>query len=133
MGVEGLMQIRARESVILAEDYEGLVAWYQAALGFRVLQQFSEGYSYANLATETGIQIGIGSLKEMGNEAPNRGTNTVLLQVEVDDVAAFFEHLAAHAGEVLFGPSFDEKGGFWFGGFADPEGNPWWVVDKNCP
>lgn len=30
-------------------------------------------------------------------------------------------------------PDFDKGGGFWFGSFSDPEGNPSWVVDKNCP
>ena len=48
------------------------------------------------------------------------------------DVTAFFAHLQASGGVVTFGPSFD-KAGFPFGGFTDPEGNPIWVVDKNCP
>jgi hypothetical protein len=51
----------------------------------------------------------------------------------VEDVKAFFEHVKAKNGTVTFGPSYEEKNGFWFGGVADPEGNPIWVVDVNCP
>ena len=56
-----------------------------------------------------------------------------ILSNELDDVQQFFTHLEETGGAVTFGPSFEEKGQFWFGGFADPEGNPCWVVDRNCP
>ena len=45
------------------------------------------------------------------------------MQVDVDDVTAFFAHLQASGGVVTFGPSFD-KAGFPFGGFTDPRGQP---------
>ena len=56
-----------------------------------------------------------------------------MLQFEVEDVKAFFEHLTANGGVAVFGPSLDKEYNFWYGGFADPEGNPYWVVDVNCP
>ena len=127
------MEIRPRETVILASDFPALMAWYQKAFGFEVLSLFEEDYHYCNLATPTGIQIGIASAKEMGVQAQDRSRNSVLLQFEVDDVKAFFAQLEAAGGTVTFGPSFDEKGRFWYGGIADPEGNPLWIVDKDCP
>ena len=127
------MEIRPREPVLLAKDFDKLVAFYSEGLGFTVVQRFDEGYHYANLKTGTGIRLGIGVLDETGIEPIDRSRNTVVLQVEVDDVKAFFSLVKARGGSVLFGPSLDENDGFWFGGFADPEGNPWWVVDVNCP
>ncbi|MBC8366463.1 VOC family protein [bacterium] len=127
------MDLRPRETVILAEDFTALVSWYRDALGFKVTRLFEDEYHYVNLESESGIQIGIASASEMGVEANDRSKNTVLMQYEVDDVKEFFEHLKSKGGKLTFGPSFDEKGGFWFGGVADPEGNPIWVVDKNCP
>ena len=40
---------------------------------------------------------------------------------------AFLARIKAKGGDVPFGPSFEEKEEFWFGGFADCEGNPVWV------
>ncbi len=68
----------------------------------------------------------------MGVVPADRRHNTVVLQFEVDDVQDFLAGLN-EAGAEINGPSFDQEGGFWFGGFSDPEGNPFWVVDKNCP
>jgi predicted enzyme related to lactoylglutathione lyase len=128
-----VVEIRGRETVILASDFRRLVEWYREVLGFSVTSLFEEDYHYCNLETVSGIRIGIGDAKEMGVKPVDRGCNTVLMQIEVDDVKVLFEHLAEAGGTKLFGPSFDEKGSFWFGGFADIEGNPIWVVDKNCP
>ena len=52
--------IRPRETVILARDFERLVTWYQTALDFRVLRRFDE-LPYANLETDGGVAIGIGT------------------------------------------------------------------------
>jgi uncharacterized glyoxalase superfamily protein PhnB len=125
--------IRPRESVLLAEDFDKLVAWYRDALGFQLTSIFEDGFHFANLATETGIRIGIGSAKEMGVEPGNRANATVLLQLETDDVRAFLKHVEESAGAASMPASYDKGDDFWFGGFTDPEGNPWWVVDKNCP
>ena len=85
------------------------------------------------MKTPSGITISIASAVEMGVEPTDRSLNTVVLQFEVDDLAEFFAHLEQAGGAITFGPSFDKNGEFWFGGFSDPEGNPIWVVDKNCP
>ena len=127
------MEIRPRETVILAADYASLVAWYRDVLGFKVVQQFSDGYNYAYMETASGIKIGIGSAEEMGVVPVDRSKNTVILQVEVDDVQHFFTHLEEAGGAVTFGPSLDDKDKFWFDGFAETEENPCWVVDKSCP
>ena len=127
------MEIRSRETVILATDYASLVAWYCDALGFSVVQQFQEGFHYSNLESAAGVKLGIAPAKEMSVTPIDRGSNTVILQFQVDDVAAFFAHIKRTGGTITGGPSFDANGSFWFGSFADPEGNPLWVVDKNCP
>ena len=79
------------------------------------------------------MKIGIADADEMGVEPVDRSRNTVVLQFQVDDVKEFFALLMDTGGAITHGPSFDEKDDFWFGGFSDPEGNPCWVVDKNCP
>ena len=128
-----MQPIRPRESVILADNFEAQVKWYRETLGFKQTDLFEDDYHFANLETESGIKLGIGSAKEMGVEPQDRSKTTILLQFEVDDLAEYFEYLATSGAKILFGPSFEKKGQFWFGGFADPEGNPWWVVDKDCP
>jgi predicted enzyme related to lactoylglutathione lyase len=128
-----MMEIRPRETVILATDFDALVAWYRDGLGFAVTDLFEDDYHYCTLKTPSGIKIGIADAKEMGVVPVDRSKNTVILQFEVDDLAEFFGHLEQVGGAITFGPSFDKNGEFWFGGFSDPEGNPCWVVDKNCP
>ncbi|KAA3656005.1 MAG: hypothetical protein DWQ04_32375 [Chloroflexi bacterium] len=127
------MKISPRESVIFAEDFQAMKAWYQDVLGFKVTLLAEEDYHYVNLENDEGVRIGIADAKEMGITPQDRSNNTVVLQFEVSDVKIFFAYLQEKGGSVTFGPSFDEKGGFWFGGFHDLEGNPFWVVDENCP
>ena len=128
-----MVVIRPRETVILSTSFSELVAWYRDVLGFTVVKLFEDGFHFCNLETTSGIKIGIASAEEMGVEPADRSKNTVVLQLEVDDVKEFFEHLKQNGASITNGPSFDKKDNFWFGGFADPEGNPFWVVDKNCP
>ena len=125
--------LHPRESVIFAEDFHALVAWYKEALGFNVTFMTEDDYHYCNLENDHGITLGIADAKEMGVVPGDRRNNTVVLQFQVPDVPVFFDELNAKGGAVTFGPSHDKKGGFWFGGFNDSEGNPFWVVDENCP
>ena len=127
------MELKPRESVIFAEDFERMVAWYQEALGFRVTDLFDQDYHYANLSNDAGIQLGIAPVAEVENNPQDRSNNSVVLQFEVADVPAFLEHIKNSGGSVSFGPALDKVNNFWFGGFADIEGNPFWVVDENCP
>lgn len=124
--------IRPREPVILAEHFDRLVTWYVDVLGFEVTRRFEGAFHYVNLATPTGIRLGIAPAAEMGIVPGERSNNTVFLQIEVENVADFLEHVRGH-GATTTGPDYDEGGGFWFGGFTDVEGNPVWVVDANCP
>jgi len=127
------MEIRPRETVILVANFSDLVEWYRDVLGFRVLKLFEDGYHYCNLENQSGIKLGIAAAEEMGVEPGESARNTVVLQFEVEDVKVFFAHLEQHGAMITGGPSFDPKDEFWFGSFADPEGNPFWVVDVNCP
>ena len=127
------MQLRPRESVILVEDFDAMVLWYQNTLGFKVKKRFDEGFHYCNLENDAGIKFGIALASEMQVSPKDRSQNSVVLQFEVDDVQAFFEHITKHGGSVTGKASCSEEDEFWFGSFADPEGNPFWVVDGNCP
>ncbi|MBZ0266944.1 VOC family protein [bacterium] len=127
------MEITPRESVILAADFASLVEWYAGALGFAVTKRFEGKFHYCNLETAGGVRIGIAPAAEMGVTPDNRSANTVVLQFRVPDVKAFLEHVRDQGGTITGGPSFDPSDSFWFGSFADPEGNPFWVVDENCP
>ena len=128
-----MITISPRETVILATDFSALVAWYRDILGFKVTNLFEDEYHYCNLETLSGIKIGIADAEEMGVTPVDRSKNTVIIQFEVEDIREFFDHLTKNSSTITFGPSFDKKGNFWYGGFSDPEGNPYWVVDKNCP
>ena len=122
-----------RETVILASDFTLLVNWYRDVLGFEIVQHYEDEFHYCNLESKSGIKIGIADAAEMGVVPIDRSCNTVILQFEVADTKQFFEHVEQNAGAIRFGPSFNEKDGFWFGACADPEGNPFWIVDENCP
>jgi len=128
-----MINIRPRELVILADDFTKLYTWYRDSLGFNVTKLFEDDFHYCNLETDSGIKIGIASAKEMDMVPGKRANNTVVLQIEVDDLQELYAHLKENGITDLYGPFFDKKNGFWFGGFSDIEGNPCWVVDKNCP
>lgn len=125
--------LQHREPVLLATDFDTLVVWYREVLGLSVVQQFDDGFHYTVLDSGTGIRVGIADATEMGVVPADRANNTVVLQCQVDDVALFFKEITKSGGTIAHGPSYDARDKFWFGGFADVEGNPWWVVDKNCP
>lgn len=127
------MRIAPRETVVLAEDFAALVAWYRDVLGLRETLRVEDDYHYCNLENDLGLKVGIADAAEMGVTPQDRGANTVLLQVQVPDVRELFAHLERQGGTPTFGPSYDEKGAFWYGGFKDLEGNPIWVVDESCP
>ncbi|MBC8503418.1 MAG: VOC family protein [Chloroflexi bacterium] len=128
-----MIAIRPRETVVLVDDFSMMVAWYRDVLGFEVEQIFENGFHYCNLALPSGIKLGIAPAAEMGIEPGERSKHTVIPQFEVDDVREFFTYLEENGATITGGPSLNTKDNFWFGSFADPEGNPIWVVDKNCP
>ena len=128
-----MIQLKPRETVLLSENFNEMIQWYKSVLGFHVTDLFDDDFHYCNLETKSGIKIGIADANEMGVKPKDRSSNTVLLQFEVQDIDSFFTHLKQNNADITFGPSFDKKGQYWYGGFSDIEGNPIWVVDKNCP
>lgn len=127
------MKISPRETVIMVEDFTSMIDWYSKILGFKISKKHEGDYNYCSLETETGIKIGLTPAKEVGVTPENRRNNTFVMQIAVEDVKAFFEYIKENGGTVTFGPHFEKGSDFWYGGFADPEGNPFWVVDHNCP
>ena len=127
------MQLGPRESVLLVEHFDSMVSWYQDTLGFTVRKSFDEGFHYCNLENDAGIKLGIAVASEMHVSPNDRSQNSVVLQFEVDDVQVFLQHIEAHGGSITGKASYNSNDKFWFGSFADPEGNPFWVVDRNCP
>ncbi|NQV18533.1 MAG: hypothetical protein HQ534_08320 [Armatimonadetes bacterium] len=126
------MKIFPREPVVFAEYFQALVDWYKDVLSFKVTHIVNEEYHYCNLENENGIRLGIADAREMGVNPSDRKNNTVVLQLQVTDVPSFLKYIRKKAGTITFGPSLDKKGDFWYGGFSDLEGNPYWVVDENC-
>ena len=127
------MEVRPRESIILVEDFDALVKWYCDVLDFNVLKNYFESYHYCTLENKAGIILAIGLASDMGVELKPRTHNSIVLQFEVDDVVTFLTSVEEQGG-LITGPAiYNEKDGFWFGSFADPEGNAHWVVDSQCP
>ena len=126
------MEVRPRESIILVDDFEALISWYCDTLDFKITRRFEE-FQYCNIENTAGIKLAIGLASEMQVELRDRKHNSVILQFEVENVQAFLAFVGNGGGSVVSPASYNEKEGFWFGCFADPEGNSHWVVDRNCP
>lgn len=119
---------RLLNAVLLAEDYERLRDWWIDVVGLELLQEWSDGYHYAELGSEGHLIVGIADAKEMDTELPTPRANAAIAQLRVPDVQAFFAELERKGADIAFGPSFEEGEGFWYGGFRDGEGNAIWVV-----
>ena len=124
---EPIPQVRPRELVLLARDFNRLVDWYVQTLGFKVVNRIDE-LPYANLETEGGVRLGIGSAPP---DIPP-AESTIVPQLETTDVTALLKIIQA-AGGRIDGPMQDPQHGFLFGSFQDLERNTWWVVDNRCP
>mgnify|MGYP000253470653 FL=1 len=127
------MELNPRETVILVEDFDLMINWYCEVLGFKVTKRFEDGFHYCNLESEARIKLGIAVASEMQIELTDRSKNSVVLQFEVDEVKAFLKYISEESGSITGEASFNAKDNFWFGSFADPEGNSFWVVDAHCP
>ena len=128
---------RAREPVLLAQDFSALLGWYEAALGFSRVQVFDGAYRYALVQGPGGVRLGIAEAAPLGLRAPPPGGSAVRLQWEIENLPAFFDwfetQAEAHGGAVAFGPQRDAADGFVFGAIRDLEGNEIWLVDETCP
>ena len=123
------MKLELMNAVVMAEDYERLRDWYVDALELTLEEEWTEKYHYAELTKDGRLVVGIASAKEMVVEPRDRKSATVVAQLNVEDARGFLARVGEKGADVPFGPSFDEDGEFWFGGFADIEGNPVWVVE----
>ena len=81
-----MQELRPREIVILASDYEKLVRCYRDVLGIRVTDTCDDEFHYCCLETASGIKIGIAPAAEVRVVPGDRSKNPVLLQLEVDDL-----------------------------------------------
>lgn len=122
------MNISLTNTVILAEDYEKLVAWYKKTLELDVTISVSEGYHFTGLGLNGKEVIGIADAKEMDAKPSKPRNNNVFLQLYVLDIKAIFEKAKNNGGEAL-GPYFDDKDKFYFGTIKDVEGNAIWIVE----
>ncbi len=123
------MKLQLMNAVVMAEDYEKLRDWYADTLELEIEEEWTENCHYAELVKDGRLVIGIADAKEMKVTPGDRRNHAVVAQFNVEDVKAFLTRVLEKGGAVPFGPSYDEAEGFWFGGFADIEGNPCWVVE----
>lgn len=127
------MKLELLNAVILAENFESLRDWYIRTLELRPDRSAdeTEGYSYVELIHGTSHVFGIARADQMGVAPASPRRNAAIPQLYCSDVEALLRKVADSGGTVLFGPSYDEAfGGYSYGGFADPEGNQIWVVDR---
>lgn len=122
------MKLRLMNAVVMAEDYARLRDWYVEALELEIGEEWTKKFHYAELVRDGRLVVGIADAREMGVTPGDRKQQAVVAQFNVDDINAFLERVKRAGGEVPFGPSHDQDGDFWYGGFADLEGNPSWVV-----
>lgn len=123
------MRLELMNAVVMAADYESLRDWYIDALELELKEEWTDKFHYAELLKNGKLVVGIADAKEMGVVPHEEKKNaTLVAQFNVDDVAAFLARIKEKGGEVPFGPSYDADNDLHFGGFADIEGNPSWVV-----
>tara|TARA_A100001037_G_scaffold22750_1_gene18840 strand:+ start:121 stop:504 length:384 start_codon:yes stop_codon:yes gene_type:complete len=120
-----------RETVIIAKNSEQLINWYVDNLNFSIVHNNLD-IKYCYLKTDSGINIAI--TQDMGNKSVSKRIgNKVILQFCTNNLKELFKSVKKNGGSVVFGPSYDEEGEYWYGSIADPEGNEIWFVDQNCP
>ena len=115
---------------ILAENFQELAEWYSKTFELDKGLEVSEDYHSSELTKNGKFVIAFADTKEMGVKPLTPRNNTVVAQFAVSDAKECLERVAANGGKVLFGPSYDETGKFYYGGFADIEGNQIWIVQE---
>jgi predicted enzyme related to lactoylglutathione lyase len=122
------MSIRLLNAYILAENFDKLVSWYIDTFSLEKGLTSEEDYHSTELTKNGKFVIAFAEANEMGVKPAIPRNNTVVVQFVVSDVAECLEGVKNGGGKVLFGPSFDKTGGFYYGGFSDIEGNQIWIV-----
>ena len=123
------MKLELMNAVIMAEDWVRVRDWWIEALELELDGEWTEHYHYAELKRHGKFVVGIADAVEMKVTPGDRKNAAVVAQFNTDDIKGLFERVKAAGGEIPFGPSWEEHEKFWFGGFADIEGNVCWVVE----
>jgi len=118
-------------AVILAADYENLVEWYQNTFELDIGTNVDEDYHYTELTRAGKLVISIADAREMGVIPSEPRNNSLIIQLSLSNINEAFERIKNNGGKILFGPSFDKKWGFYYGGFNDIEGNQVWAIENN--
>ena len=89
-----MIEIRPRETVILATGFPKLFAWYRDVLGFSVTRLFEDGFHYCNLESPSGIRIGIADAL--------RGRTIDVIIVPEEDAAPLVGSRTVARGDLTF-------------------------------
>lgn len=124
------MDTRLLCTVVLAKDYARTVAWYRKTFALKTRMVVTEGFDWTELE-RPGLRIGFAPARQMRVKLPARRANAVVMHLTTRDVRGLMRRVAHAGGKVLFGPSQDAFKGkkYWYGAFADVEGNAIWVAD----
>jgi predicted enzyme related to lactoylglutathione lyase len=122
--------LRFLNCVVLADDYVA-VRDFWIGLGLEIDREWPH-LPYADLALDGQVVLGISPMGAMDFEPPTPRANTTFPQFVADDVEGFLQLVVERGGSIVFGPSFADDGGYWYGSFSDIEGNPAWVVSPKA-
>ena len=124
------MKVKLLNVIVFAEKYEELIEWYKNALSLTVLFQETGEYHYTELGFDNQVIVGITPASEIKHSPINPRNNSSIMQVQVSDINSLFKSVSENGGEILFGPSLEDKYNFYYGGIADCEGNQIWIVEE---
>ena len=122
------MKLTLLNAVIQAEDYEKVRDWWIEMIDLELKQEWTEKFHYCELAKDGKYVVGIALASEMKAELSTPRNNAVVPQLQVEDAKVFLEELKEKGATVLFGPAHDADEDFWYGAFADVEGNQVWAI-----
>lgn len=124
------MDLKLLNIVVFAEDFGQLVQWYMDALNLEIIYEERGEYSYTELGYDQQIVVGITPAKEMEHVPTKPRNNSAIMQLSVSDIKATFKQIEEQGGSILFGPTFEERNKFYFGGATDTEGNQIWFIQE---
>lgn len=124
------MEMKLMNVVVFAEKYKELIKWYEEALGLEVITKEEGVYNYTELGYNMQPIIGITPSKEIEHSPVNPRNNSLVMQLKVSNIETLFSLVKKKKGNILFGPTQDEKYNFQYGGVSDIEGNQIWVVEE---
>ena len=124
------MKLKVRNTVLFAEDYSVLVEWYKRVFKLAILYENTKGYHYTELGIDGQIIVGISPAKEMDHSPNKPKNNSMVLQLEVDDLKSLLKLIENSGGEILFGPDLEKAENFLYAGAKDLEGNELWFIER---